>query len=340
MIRTEVDGVPTLFAPVSGPLRAGLVFRVGEADEPLPQRGLTHLVEHLALHRHGITDYHFNGATGAVSTSFHVKGSEDEVVGFFGGVCSSLASLPLDRLATEKAILRTEAAGKGRSVFAELAAWRHGARDHGATAYPEYGLHAATEDSTAAWAAHWFTRQNAVLWIAGERLPPGLRLWLREGYRQPVPRPSAVLPPVPSYVTGPCIAYSAHVPESTAAWMFSRFLERQLFRALRQDSGLSYQAAASYTEYGDGSAAIEAGADALAETRDAVLGGFLDVLGRIRAGHIDPADTAAVAAQAIEAYRDPATQAGRLSVAALRLLTGREPVPAEQVVAELSSVTP
>ncbi len=47
---TTIDGVYTLFAPLDVPeTRAGLVFRVGQADESLAVRGLTHLVQHLAL---------------------------------------------------------------------------------------------------------------------------------------------------------------------------------------------------------------------------------------------------------------------------------------------------
>ncbi|MFB6956442.1 hypothetical protein ACFCYB_05240 [Streptomyces sp. NPDC056309] len=33
--RTETDGIPTLFAQADGPMRAGLAFRVGVADETL-----------------------------------------------------------------------------------------------------------------------------------------------------------------------------------------------------------------------------------------------------------------------------------------------------------------
>lgn len=35
-----------------------VVVRVGRADETLPESGVSHLVEHLALHRLGLTDYH------------------------------------------------------------------------------------------------------------------------------------------------------------------------------------------------------------------------------------------------------------------------------------------
>jgi predicted Zn-dependent peptidase len=79
--RTDVDGVWTLWAPAQGSLRAGLVFRVGRADETLARGGLTHLVEHLALHNLGLSDHHYNGTTGQIATTFHTHGDPDHIAG-------------------------------------------------------------------------------------------------------------------------------------------------------------------------------------------------------------------------------------------------------------------
>ena len=89
----DVDGVPVLVAKTSGPLRAGLMFRVGRADETLATGGITHLVEHLALHRHGVTDYHYNGMTGVTTTNFITQGTPEAVVAFLNGVCAGLRDL-------------------------------------------------------------------------------------------------------------------------------------------------------------------------------------------------------------------------------------------------------
>ena len=64
--QTTIEGIRTLLAPGPGPTRGGVTFRVGQADETLSTAGITHLVEHLALHKLGMTDYHFNGATGPI----------------------------------------------------------------------------------------------------------------------------------------------------------------------------------------------------------------------------------------------------------------------------------
>src|SRR3954464_5184895 len=97
--RFDVDGVPALFSPTSGPMRAGLAFRVGFADEPLPKRGITHLLEHLALHSPGGADYPYNGATGVEHTFFHMQGSESDIVAFLNSVSASLLEPPMHRLA-------------------------------------------------------------------------------------------------------------------------------------------------------------------------------------------------------------------------------------------------
>ncbi|WP_307818659.1 hypothetical protein [Streptomyces sp. MBT62] len=163
---TEVDGIPTLFAYAPGPLRAGLVFRVGIADETLARAGVTHLVEHLALYRQGLADYHFNGATKAAFTHFHVEGAEHEIVDYLHGVCASLADLPMERLETEKEILRTE---ESRREPGQLPLWRYGAQGYGLVSYPEWGVRGLRPEDVRHWTETWFTGGNAVLWIAGGR---------------------------------------------------------------------------------------------------------------------------------------------------------------------------
>src|SRR5688572_3517931 len=113
MIRQlEVDGVPALLAPVSGPMHAGLVFRVGVADESPARRGITHLVEHLVLPGPAQVSSHLNSRTGTEHTYFHVQGSAERITEFLAGVCAALRRLPDGRMAAEKEVLRSEAAGR------------------------------------------------------------------------------------------------------------------------------------------------------------------------------------------------------------------------------------
>lgn len=146
MTPPDVDGVPVLFAPSPGPMRAGLVFRVGVADETAATVGITHLVEHLALHRLGVADYHYNGSTSATVTQFVTQGTPETVTGFLHGVCAGLRALPVDRLPVERKLIASEAAGRGTPVNLSMPFWRHGARDYGLVSLPEYGVHTVTAE--------------------------------------------------------------------------------------------------------------------------------------------------------------------------------------------------
>ena len=338
----SVDGVPALHSPASGPTRVALAFRVGIADETLPNRGITHLLEHLALFSAGVVDRHHNGATGTEYTYFQICGSDSEVVAFLEGVCASLARLPMQRLQVEKEILRTEQASRPASMHEHMALWRHGARDFGLTGYRELGLPAISEDHLRAWAARYFVRQNAVLWVTGATIPEGLRLALPDGARQPVPAPSSALPVRPAYFQGPSgvVIWDTVVPREPAAAVFAGVLERELLRALRQEGGLSYAVNSYYAPRRDDSALITAGADALVDKQDAVLGGMVDVLTALRVGRIDPADVAAVIDRKCERMTQADEMGDRLAAVALDLLAGRPVTDLDEALTATRAVTP
>ncbi|MBO3739894.1 M16 family metallopeptidase [Actinoplanes flavus] len=338
---TEVDGIPALVAPTTGPMHAGLVFRVGLADEPLARRGITHLIEHLALFSFGVADYHYNGSTGVEHTFFHMQGAEADIVAFLNGVCAGLHDLPMHRLATEKEILRTEENGRGESAADALALWRHGARDHGMPGYPEWGLTGLTPDDLRAWTARYFNRRNAALWIAGPGVPAGLQLDLPEGTRRPAPTPSSALPVRPAYFAGGSnvVAWDAVVDRGPSTAVFADVLKRSLFRSLRQESGLSYHVHTEYHPRAGGRALLTAVADALPEKQGAVLGGFVDVLAAARLGQIDEAEVATVAGQHREELTRAEETGVRLPGQVFDLLDGRPVRNLDEVLAELDTVT-
>jgi hypothetical protein len=336
---TEVDGIPTLFTYAAGPMRAGLVFRVGVADETLARTGLTHLTEHLALHRQGLADYHFNGATKAAFTHFHAEGAEHEIVAHLTGVCASLNDLPMDRLETEKEILRTE---ESRREPSSLPLWRYGAQGYGLVSYPEWGVRNASDQDVRQWTQTWFTQGNAALWIAGERLPAGLSLKLPAGERRPMPAVTSALPVTPAYFSDGTggVLLDGVVTDTTAARLYSAVLERELARALRQEGGYSYTAAADCTPRRDGFAVVTAFADALPAKQDAVLGGFVDVLAGLQAGRITQADLDAVRGRADAALTAPDALVRRLPGMAEDLLVGRPPREVGELRSELWAATP
>jgi hypothetical protein len=331
--QTEVDGIPTLLSPMPGPLTAGLTFRVGRADETLASTGITHLIEHLALHGHAPTDYHFNGATGPEHTHFLIQGNEPEVVSFLNAVCVALGDLPMSRLETEKAILRTEENSGTRSANESMPMWRYGATGYGLISYPEWGLYRLTPEDVLQWTRTWFTRQNAVLWMTSADVPAGLRLPLPEGRRMSAPVPSSALPTTPAFYPegSKRVVVDAVVRHRSAAGLYAGVLERELFRSLRQEGGFSYAATSAYERRGDGYATITALADALPDKQDAVLGGFIDVLAKLRLGRIDPADVEAVRSKRLEIYDHPDVDAHALPTYAKNFLSGQPNVAAEEV---------
>lgn len=334
---TEVCGIRTLIAPSDGPLTAGLVFRVGCADEPLSRRGLTHLVEHLALHRHGMIEHDANAATGVTTTHFFTSGSEQAVVSYLTSVCDSLRDLPMARVATEKTILRTEQASRPHD---SLLVWRYGAVGFGAAGYPEWGLEAITDDDIRDWAATRFTRENAVLWIAGD-LPAGLDLTLPSGTQHPLPALTSALPTTPAYFSEGSgkVTFSAILERSARAALFSMMLERALFRALRTEDGNSYAVATAYAPRDGDAATITGMADALPEKQDAVVGGLIDVLAAFRVGRIDADELETVRDKATTSLNRPDAIRAVLFTEAVDVLYGRVRTSLTDFRGELAAVT-
>jgi len=182
--RTEVDGVPAVWADVPGPLRAGLVFRVGFADETLPRHGITHLVEHLAAE--AVASERLDAEVDELTTSFTVSGDPGDVAALLRAACDALRELPAERVAVERRVLAAEAAYRGVGLDGLLLHAHFGARGPGLVALDELGLRTADADAARAWARERFARENAALWLSGPP-PPGLVLPLATGDHHPPP---------------------------------------------------------------------------------------------------------------------------------------------------------
>ncbi len=77
--RAEREGLRVYWTDTGGAFRAMLAFRVGFADEPLPLRGISHLVEHLAISPKRRL-YQFNGWAGIATTGFWAEGRPEEAL--------------------------------------------------------------------------------------------------------------------------------------------------------------------------------------------------------------------------------------------------------------------
>jgi zinc protease len=242
--RGWVDGVPVLRAgSASGRNAAALVFRVGHFDEALPNAGITHLVEHLALGGTPKAPYQFNAAVSGRFTAFYMESPDPaDAADFVATVCRGLASDSSASLDREKRILRTEAASRGGAGALGLCLnERYGATGPGLRAYEEYGLRRLGWQEIDTWRRRWFVAGNAVLWIHGT-VPHGLRVELPSG---PAPaatplRPTATRLPGFVLAGGGGIGMSLAGRQSVAASVTLDILQERMTQVLRHDYGLSY----------------------------------------------------------------------------------------------------
>lgn len=281
--RTEVDGIPTLWTPVPGPLTGALHVRVGRADEARPIAGITHLVEHLAFHELLDTDYERSGFVDVSRTVFHATGHAHEVAAFLGRIADNLADLPLDRLDHERGVLQQEANERGGSVDGHLRWIRFGPVDHGIVDGAEVGLDWLGPEPVAAWRRTRFTRENAALFFTGEP-PSGLRLALPSGRRY---APVAATPAADIVLPAWCrwdrdgVGLSLLGTRSAELSMLTWILERRLRRVLRHELGAVYDVSAAYDPINADAAHIfvytECAPDRAVAVRDAMTATLADL---------------------------------------------------------------
>jgi zinc protease len=249
VVRSTVDGVPVFFVEADGPTVAGLVFRTGIADETVQTRGVSHLVEHLALASIGEQHHQHNGTVDLTTTNFAVRGTPEEAADFFRTVCESLANLPLDRIRLEGRILRTEASQRSTGVAARMAFYRYGFTGNGLSILLEFFLNDPRPEPLVAWAKSRFNRSNCALWIVGT-YPGGLSLQLPDGARCPMPS-STQIPklPLPSSLPGgnDCVAIDYLSPRTSISTTVVRVLMKRLHAEVRQSKGLTYMVAGERT---------------------------------------------------------------------------------------------
>ena len=263
---TDVDGVPVAWVDAEGPLAANLMFRVGKGDEQLYANGITHLIEHLALHPIGQVPHAHNGSVGTTFTSFVSSGDPAEVVAFLSAICRNLADLPIDRLEAERRVLAAERARRPPTVQQLLLGLRYGASGPGLWQYDEFASITAEPELLRTWSEAAFTRGNAVLVLSGPP-PAGLSVPLPRGERVPVPPLREAMPRLPAwFAPGVTDAYAlAVVRRSVAARVYGDALADELLRRLRLDQAIAYTPSTSYEPYDAETAFLSISADGHAE---------------------------------------------------------------------------
>ena len=339
----EVEGVRAVWADVPGPLRAGLVVRVGTADETLPVAGVSHLLEHLALFGTGRPGDHSNGYTDHTATVYHCTGDVDLVRTFLADVTRQLADPPVHRLPDEVGVLRAEAAGRRRSAEDTLLTWRHGAAGFGLAAQEQLGLERLDGDAVRAWSARYATRGNSVLWFSGPP-PAGLTIGLPDGGSVEPPDPTAsVLPQLPAWFRADDAGGVALYSVLDRAWA-NGFLEQVLRDRLVDE--LRVRQAAAYSP-GVGYRPVSRRAGRLLAMSDLVDGRQTDAVRLFLAAFAElgttrpPTDDelAAVRRRKRSEDEDPMAPMGFVTSGAWNLAMGNDPETYESAEAGTAAVT-
>ena len=274
-----VDGLSTYWVESGGPFRAVLVFRVGQADENLPTRGICHLVEHLAIEPQPRL-YAHNGWCAVDSTGFWAEGERDEVLDYLEGVARRLHALPRDRMVAERQILATEGSQRGGSIVTTLLSCRWGARTYGTASYDEFGLFRLGEEEAQAWADRFFVADNAVLFMTGEP-PEGFSLELPRGERHSLPAAESIsglqLPTGISLGQGG-VGVGMEVDRSPGTGLALALLASAATARLRHELGVTYHVGADYQLAGPDQAHLTVAADCLDTNAEQVASTLLAVI--------------------------------------------------------------
>jgi tetratricopeptide (TPR) repeat protein len=343
--RTNVAGVPVYWAEgVTGaPFIAGLVFRVGFSDETLRTRGLTHIVEHLALPAASASSVEFGGEVDDTTTVFWFSGERAEVLELLTETCRTLTNLPLRRLERERETLRAEAAQRSRGFSNHVLGLRFGAGGHGLGGYDEYALEWVGPEEVAGWAAERFTRGAAAVYMTGAPAEDVV-VELLEG-RRLTPPPTKTIP----YLSFPSVyCYGedggigiAYLSERTHAAMAAAWiLERRMRERLRYRAGMSYEVTPWFEPLTADIGHRAFWTDCLDSNLDAVRSGILAALDELSTHGPTPHELANNQAELRRRTLDPWGLPGRLFWRAAAELMGHPVLSEEEELAARASLSP
>jgi hypothetical protein len=333
----ELDGIPVFHIPMPGSTILSLSFRVGRADEPVVDGGMTHLAEHLILTAIDDVFDHANGTTEAYRVTFITRGSPRDVSTFLRDVCRSIETPRLARMHQEAKVLRTEGAGKSGMGLSLRMAWlRTGYQGIGTLGLPEFFLDRLDESRLRAWIEQHLVAANAVIWVAGD-LPEDLVVLLPQGSR--------AAPPTVAFIDGletptammdeaPGVAAGFFVERTSATTAGLTGLQRQITRRLRVDSGLGYEIGADYIPVGQTHAFASIWATCLPAASPEVQKNVLEAIDDVAARGPTPDELSRDYQDFLRNLADPRSIPGRLDAHARNVLLGHDSTP-ESVVSTI-----
>lgn len=333
--------LPVVHAPSEGPTVASLLFRVGVADEPLPWRGLSRLVERLAMRDVELSDPDVVAATGLTETWVSAYGDPSAVSDALSRFGAGLGDLPIEELEQHRRALRDQDQGQGQPLSKLALATRLGPNGYGLVGYPELGLHQSRVRPVRNWVEQRFVAGNAVLAVFGE-MPTDLELDLPTGEHHPPPPPATPLIALPAWTPtdfdGTFV--SMVVPRSSTLQPLARHLNKATSEHLRRQLGESYTAEV-WTEPLDADQAhLLVAAKAPDRAGDQVCRAIVEVFDRFVEGGVTGTDHRRSIEQLREFAVSPAGRYADLEEAGRAVLSRREPVSLQQTCAQLEEFDP
>ena len=279
--RTIRSGIPVFWSEANIPFGAGIVFRVGRADEPMARSGITHLAEHLAFPAADSGLVEFNGSVGGTTTDLWATGPPGETLAFLAESVARIHELSDERCRRERNVLAAEAASRGVGPPQHAAALRFGPVGHGLVAYDELGLSHIGPADVASWVAERFTAANAAVYMSGD--PPkdfDLALPTGELVAPPGPAPIEYVRFPSVFANGPpgTVAVSLLLRRSPSAIVALDVAESRVRERLRYRAGTTYHVETAYEPLTRDLAHAVLWADCLDAHVDPTRNGLLTVL--------------------------------------------------------------
>jgi hypothetical protein len=341
----EIDGVPVMWAEesaVPGPLQACLMFGVGRGDETMALSGVTHLVEHLALHRLGTVPYGWNGQVTPVTTRFAVMGSGEQINDFFAHVVRQLADLPVDRIEDEARVLRIEGERRGTSQVGSDLSLRFGAQGAGLLGWPEHGLNRLDAEDVMTWSKTWFTADNTVLWLSGP-IPPGLSLAGLPTTSRPLREVARAVPLQPwswAAMNTKTVSVSLVSDQQWAILPTMEVARQRALERLRARDAISYAVEFAHLRIGGGRALEYLAADGAPGSYDKILDGLRGVVGELADGGPSIAELDGLKAQRAHLREHPNSLLAYLDSASERHLLGLPATSWDEIEEKWNGLTP
>jgi len=337
---TDVTGVLCFYVDMGRPASAAhLIFRHGLADEPLPETGWLHLLEHLALLDRESLSRPISGQVSMLLTRFAAFGGPTELVSNLGALCRWVAEPDFRMLARERGVLQARAHQRHDPLTRSLT-WRYGARGPGVTSYHEVGALRATPELLAERAWQVFNAENAILVLDGPP-PADLKLPLPGGqYLPPAPAEPVARRVPAAYRDIAGLTLSGVVSRTHEATFLPAILERSVHDGLRQQTGGAYAPWSSTAEVDDQHLVIGGGSDVVPEILGNVAAAGMDVIHRLAREGVPRAWVEEAVQQRLTRLDSPAALADVALEAAYAALSSRVPLTHEELLDQLRHTDP